>query len=51
LRDQPDLFGRVASAATAARVVAAVGPDELELIRQARAAARELLRLDRCGRL
>ncbi|MDP9256016.1 MAG: IS1380 family transposase [Actinomycetota bacterium] len=41
LRDQPDLFGRVASGATAARVVAAVGPDELEAIREARAAARE----------
>ena len=41
LRDQPDLFGRVASTATAARVVAAVGPDELEAIREARVAARE----------
>ena len=39
LRDQPDLFGRVASGATAARVVAAVGPDELEAIRGARGGA------------
>ncbi len=39
-RDQPELFGGVASNATAARVLAAVGEDELELIREARAAAR-----------
>jgi hypothetical protein len=59
LRDQPDLFGRVASTATAARVVAAVGPDELEAIREARAAARErawalgaaAIGDDRCRRL
>ena len=41
LRDQPELFGRVASDATVARVVAAVGPDQLQAIRRARAAARE----------
>ncbi len=40
LRDQPALFGAVASNATAARVVAAIGECELERIRQARAAAR-----------
>jgi hypothetical protein len=40
LRDQPELFGRVSSNATAARVVAYVGDDELEAIRAARAAAR-----------
>lgn len=39
-RDQPELFGGVASNATAARVVAGVGEDELELIREARARAR-----------
>ena len=41
LRDQPELFGEVASNATAARVVAYVGEDELEAIRAARAQARE----------
>jgi len=40
LRDQPALFGEVASDSTAARVVAAIGPDELEAIREVRAAAR-----------
>ena len=40
LRDQPALFGDVASDSTAARVVAAIGPDELDAIRSARAAAR-----------
>ena len=40
LRDQPDLFGHVCSDATAARVIDAIGADELEAIRAARAAAR-----------
>ena len=40
LRDQPELFGSVASNATAARVVAYIGEDELDAIREARAAAR-----------
>lgn len=40
LRDQPELFGHVASASTVARVIDAVGEQELELIREARAAAR-----------
>ncbi len=40
LRDQPALFGGVASNATAARVVSYVGDDQLEAIRAARAAAR-----------
>ena len=40
LRDQPVLFGAVASNATAARVVAFCGEDQLEAIRSARAAAR-----------
>ena len=41
LRDQPDLFGQVASASSVVRVLDAIGPDELEAIRVARAAARE----------
>ena len=41
LRDQPELFGRVCSNSTAARVVWAVGEHELELIREARAGARQ----------
>ncbi len=41
LRDQPELFGRVASASSVLRVLDAVGPDELEAVRVARAAARE----------
>lgn len=41
LRDQADLFGRVASASSVARVLDAIGPDELELVREARAAARQ----------
>ena len=41
LRDQPDLYGNVASDSTAFRAIERVGPAELEGIRQARRAARE----------
>jgi len=41
LRDQPDLFGRVASDATAWRVLAALDEQALGTLRLARAAARE----------
>jgi len=40
LRDQPDLFGRVASDATAWRVIDALDTEHLELVRAARATAR-----------
>lgn len=41
LRDQPELFGEVASDATAFRALERIGPEELEGIRAARKAARE----------
>lgn len=41
LRDQPELFGDVASDATAFRAIERVGPAELEAIRSARKVARE----------
>ena len=41
LRDQADLFGRVASDATAWRVIDAVDEERLQAIRAARARARE----------
>src|SRR5579859_1628225 len=41
LRDQPELFGQVASSPTVMRVVDLVQPDHLEGIRQARRQARE----------
>ena len=41
LRDQPDLFGSVASGSTAFRLIDAIGPSELEAISAARAKARE----------
>jgi hypothetical protein len=41
LRDQPELFGPVASTATAWRVLDAVGAERLDALRAARAAARE----------
>lgn len=41
LRDQPDLFGDVASDSTAFRAIERIGPAELEGIRAARKAARE----------
>jgi len=41
LRDQPDLFGEVASDATAFRAIERIGAPELEGIRAARKAARE----------
>ena len=41
LRDQGDLFGRVASDATAWRVIDSIDAEQLEAIRAARAAARE----------
>jgi Transposase DDE domain group 1 len=41
LRDQPDLFGTVASDSTAFRLLERIGPGELEGIRVARKAARE----------
>lgn len=41
LRDQPSLFGEVASDATAWRTLAALGGRELEAVREARARARE----------
>lgn len=40
LRDQPDLFGDVASTSTAWRTLDAIGPDELEAIAAGRAHAR-----------
>jgi len=42
LRDQPELFGPVASPATAWRVLNGIGADELARLRTARAAAREI---------
>jgi hypothetical protein len=47
LRDQPELFGSVASTATAWRVLAAVDEPMLAVLRQARAVARERLWLQR----
>ena len=41
LRDQPDLFGVVASDSTAFRLLERIGPGELEGVRAARKAARE----------
>lgn len=41
LRDQPDLFGCVASDSTAFRAIERIGPSELEGIRAARKATRE----------
>jgi Transposase DDE domain group 1 len=41
LRDQPDLFGRVASGPTAWRVIDSIGLEQLEGLRQARARARK----------
>jgi DDE family transposase len=41
LREQPDLFGRVASAPTAWRVIDAVKPERLRVLREARRRARE----------
>jgi len=41
LRDQPALFGEVASDATAFRAIERIGPAELEGIKAARKAARE----------
>lgn len=41
LRDQPDLFGAVASDSTAFRAIERIGPEELEGIKAARKAARE----------
>jgi Transposase DDE domain group 1 len=41
LRDQPDLFGTVASDSTAFRLLGRIGPCELEGLRGARKAARE----------
>jgi hypothetical protein len=41
LRDQPQLFEEVASTSTAMRVVASIGPQQLEGIRRARSAVRE----------
>ena len=41
LRDQPSLFGEVASAATAWRALAALGPERVVALRRARASARE----------
>jgi hypothetical protein len=40
LRDQPDLFGEVASTSTAWRVVDAVGPKQLVAVAEARRVAR-----------
>jgi len=40
MRDQPDLFGQVASTPTAYRVIESIGPDELERLREARRLAR-----------
>jgi hypothetical protein len=36
MRDQPDLFGQVASTPTAYRVTESIGPQELEGLREAR---------------
>jgi hypothetical protein len=41
LRDQPDLFGNVASDSTAFRMLERIGPSELQGLRAARKAARE----------
>ncbi len=41
LRDQPELFGEVASTPTAWRVLEAIGPTQLEAIARARARARK----------
>jgi len=41
LREQADLFGRVASSPTAWRVIDAVKPEHLEILREARRRARE----------
>ena len=41
LREQPDLFGEVASSPTAWRVIAAITPDRLGVLREARRQARE----------
>jgi Transposase DDE domain group 1 len=41
LRDQPDLFGTVASDSTAFRLIERIGPSELEGLRAARKMARE----------
>lgn len=41
LREQPDLFGRVASSPTAWRVIEAVKPEQLKILREARRCARE----------
>lgn len=41
LRDQPELFGEVASTPTAWRVLESVGPDQLDAIARARARARK----------
>jgi len=40
LRDQPDLFGHIASTPTVWRVIEAIGEERLGAIRQARATAR-----------
>jgi hypothetical protein len=40
MRDQPDLFGQVASTPTAYRVIESIGPEELEKLREARRLAR-----------
>ncbi len=40
LRDQPDLFGKVASGPTAWRVLNSIGPEQLAAVRHARARAR-----------
>ena len=50
LRDQPDLFGPVASTATAWRVLDRIDQALLDRMRQARAAARERAWLARCRR-
>jgi hypothetical protein len=41
LREQPDLFGEVASSPTAWRVIAAITPERLGILREARRQARE----------
>src|SRR2546430_11630661 len=41
LREQPDLFGEVASSPTAWRVIAAITPERLGVLREARRQARE----------
>ena len=40
MRDQPDLFGQVASTPTAYRVIESIGPEELERLREAGRLAR-----------